>query len=194
VATLAFILLSHDLTGLQVDGGANPQAQIDLFDIRRPLLPLSDQLRTALCEHGEQVVDLMVGAIHVDTVLAAMHYVVWENVELSQLFIRRLLRRLAPADGLKSVLDGFTRLLSLSDSLQGSRIAMFLEGDGDGDDHPTHGFLALAEQLKEKNPRKTYVSWYLLTPSPETVFLSSCHVRLYSYSSPHDRFGPLDTC
>jgi hypothetical protein len=49
------------------------------------------------------------------------------------------------------VLEAFTRLLSLTDSLQQSRIGMFLGGDGE-----IRGFLSLAEQLKEKHPRKTY--------------------------------------
>lgn len=154
VACLAIMLLAHDLRELQVHGGESPQAVIERLDVGRPLLPLAPELRTTLCEKGEQVVDLLVGAIHIDTVTAAMHYVVWENKDMSRLFNRKLLRRLALADGLKSVLDAFTRLLSLADSLQETRIALFLEGDSNGED-TTHGFLALAEQLKERNPRKT---------------------------------------
>jgi hypothetical protein len=138
-----------------MDGGHDrAQPTVDGMGPDRPMLKLSDVLRATLAEDGEQLVVLMVAAIHIDTVVAAMHYIVWENSVMSRLFIRELLRRLLHPDSLMSVLEAFTRLLSLEDTLQSERIDLFLGGDAASN---TRGFLALAEQLKESHPRKTYL-------------------------------------
>lgn len=139
------VFLAHDLSSIR-----SPPAD-GLTADGAMTLPLPEVVRVELVERADRLIAVLIQGIALEDALQAMQHCSIENPTFSAALFTRILHETAMAEPLKPVLDALLRLLQTEDSLQGSRIVAFYEGDGS-----VQGLLSLASSCRGANPKRAY--------------------------------------